>query len=327
MNGIKQIKKIGVLTSGGDSPGMNATIRAIVRSATEYGMNVVGIRRGYNGLLNNDIIELSSRSVAEIMQRGGTFLYTARCMEFLEEKTRVQAVKNAHSYGIDGLIVIGGDGSFRGAEKLNQLGIPTIGIPGTIDNDIAATEYSIGFDTACNIGMEAVDRLRDTTQSHEKCSLIEVMGRKAGYLALQVGIAAGATAVLIPEKSYDITADVCDKIIKGQKRGKTHHIIIVAEGCKDKVQAIADRIELETKISTRVTVLGHIQRGGSPTVLDRVIATRMGYHAIELLAKGIGGRLVGFKKNEIIDIDIEDGLNKQKCIDENLYEICNVVAR
>ncbi|MDF2564405.1 MAG: pfkA [Massilibacillus sp.] len=327
MNGLKRIKKIGVLTSGGDSPGMNATIRAVVRTADNFGINVVGIRRGYNGLLNGDIIELNSRSVADIMHRGGTFLYTARCMEFLEEKNRLQAVKNAQKYGIEGLVIIGGDGSFRGAEKLNELGIPTVGIPGTIDNDIAATDYSIGFDTACNIGLEAVDRLRDTTQSHEKCSLIEVMGRNAGYLALQVGIAAGATAVLIPEKNYNITRDVCYKISEGQKRGKTHHIIIVSEGCKDNIQAIADQIELETKISTRVTVLGHIQRGGPPTVLDRVMATRMGYHAIELLSKDIGGRLVGLQKNEIIDIDINEGLEKQKFIDENLYEICNVVAR
>jgi 6-phosphofructokinase 1 len=327
MNELKRIKKIGVLTSGGDSPGMNAAIRAVVRTAVDFGISVVGIRRGYNGLLNGDIIDLNSRAVADIMHRGGTFLYTARCVGFLEEKNRQQAMNNAKAHGIEGLVVIGGDGSFRGAEKLYNLGMPTVGIPGTIDNDIAATDYSIGFDTACNIGLEAVDRLRDTTQSHEKCSLIEVMGRNAGYLALQVGVAAGATAVLIPEKTYDITKDVYDKIVKGQKHGKTHHIIIVSEGCKDKIQAIADQIELETKISTRVTVLGHIQRGGSPTVLDRVMATRMGYHAIEILAKGLGGRLVGVQRNEIVDVTIEEALKQHRSIDENLYEICNVVAR
>lgn len=322
-----RVHKIGVLTSGGDSPGMNAAVRAVVRTALDFGMEVVGIKRGYNGLIHNDTVDLTSRAATDIMQRGGTFLFTARCMEFMEAAGRQKAVETAKAHAIEGIVVIGGDGSFRGAEKLSELGIPTIGIPGTIDNDIVCTDYTIGFDTACNIGMEAIDRLRDSAQSHEKCSIIEVMGRKAGHLALQVGISVGASAVLVPEKEYDIEKELCSVVLEGQRNGKTHHIIIVAEGCRDKVDDIAKTIEEKTGISTRVTVLGHIQRGGAPTTMDRVIATQMGYRAVDLLRKGIGNRLVAIKANEIVDYNINEGLMMKKSIDEKLYEICKIVAR
>lgn len=327
MESCNKLGKIGVLTSGGDSPGMNAAIRAVVRTALHFGMEVVGVKRGYNGLIHGEFIELSARSAADVMQRGGTFLYTARCMEFMQEEGRQKAAAMAKEHGIEGIVVIGGDGSFRGAEKLSELGIPTIGIPGTIDNDIVCTDYTIGFDTACNIGMEAIDRLRDTAQSHEKCSLIEVMGRKTGHLALQVGVAAGASAVLVPEKKYNIEKDICASILAGQKSGRTHHTIIVAEGCKDKITDIAKKIEETTGISTRVTVLGHIQRGGAPTVIDRVIATQMGYRAVDLLRKGVGNRLVAIKANEVVDYNINEGLMMKKSINEKLYEICAVTAK
>lgn len=324
---MSKIKTIGVLTSGGDSPGMNAAVRAVVRTAVEYGLSVVGIRRGYNGLLAKDTIAMDSRSVGDIIQRGGTMLYTARCLEFMERAGQEKGLAMARALGIDGLVVIGGDGSFRGAAALSRLGLPTVGLPGTIDNDIACTDYTIGFDTACNIAMEAVDRLRDTTQSHEKCSVVEVMGRRAGHLALHVGVATGATTVLVPEKEYDIKKDVCKKILSSQKSGKTHHIVIVAEGCKDDVNAITKQIEAETGISTRLTVLGHIQRGGAPTVLDRVNATRMGCRAVELLSEGVGNRLVSIKGSRVVDYSIEEGLAMKKSIDEALYEICRTVSK
>ncbi len=322
-----KMNKIGVLTSGGDSPGMNAAIRAVVRAGLYFGMEVVGIKRGYNGLIKGDFIEMRARSAGEIIQRGGTFLYTARCMEFMKKEGRQKAVAMARENGIEGIVVIGGDGSFLGAKELSELGIPTVGIPGTIDNDIVCTDYTIGFDTACNIAMEAIDRLRDTAQSHEKCSLIEVMGRKTGHLALQVGVATGASAVLVPEKEYDIEKDICQIITEGQKNGKTHHIIIVAEGCKDKVNDIAKIIEVKTGISTRVTILGHIQRGGAPTVMDRVIATQMGYRAVDLLRQGIGNRVIAIKANEIVDYSISEGVKMKKSLDQRLYEICKVVAK
>jgi len=324
---LSKVKKIGVLTSGGDSPGMNAVVRAVVRSANEFGLKVVGICRGYNGLMNGDCIELDNRSVGDIIQRGGTMLYTARCLEFMELAGQQQGHEMAKKLGLDGLVVVGGDGSFRGAAALSKLGLPTVGIPGTIDNDIACTDYSIGFDTACNIAMEAVDRLRDTTQSHEKCSLVEVMGRHAGHLALNVGVATGATAVLIPEKEYNLKEDISEKILAAQKSGKTHHIIIVAEGCKDTVAEIAKQIEADTGISSRLTVLGHIQRGGAPTVVDRVNATKMGYHAVELLEAGIGNRLVSIKDDHVVDFDIAEGLAMKKSIDEKLYNVCRIVSK
>lgn len=324
---MSKVKKIGVLTSGGDSPGMNAVVRAVVRSANEFGLKVVGVCRGYNGLMNGDCIELDNRSVGDIIQRGGTMLYTARCLEFMELAGQQQGYEMAKKLGLDGLVVVGGDGSFRGAAALSRLGLPTVGIPGTIDNDIVCTDYSIGFDTACNIAMEAVDRLRDTTQSHEKCSLVEVMGRHAGHLALNVGVATGATAVLIPEKEYNLKEDISEKILAAQKSGKTHHIIIVAEGCKDTVAEIAKQIEADTGISSRLTVLGHIQRGGAPTVVDRVNATKMGYHAVELLEAGIGNRLVSIKDDHVVDFDIAEGLAMKKSIDEKLYNVCRIVSK
>lgn len=324
---MSKVKKIGVLTSGGDSPGMNAVVRAVVRSANEFGLKVVGVCRGYNGLMNGDCIELDNRSVGDIIQRGGTMLYTARCLEFMELAGQQQGYEMAKKLGLDGLVVVGGDGSFRGAAALSKLGLPTVGIPGTIDNDIVCTDYSIGFDTACNIAMEAVDRLRDTTQSHEKCSLVEVMGRHAGHLALNVGVATGATAVLIPEKEYNLKEDISEKILAAQKSGKTHHIIIVAEGCKDTVAEIAKQIEADTGISSRLTVLGHIQRGGAPTVVDRVNATKMGYHAVELLEAGIGNRLVSIKDDHVVDFDIAEGLAMKKSIDEKLYNVCRIVSK
>lgn len=323
----KTIRKIGILTSGGDAPGMNAAVRAAVRTAIGFDMEVIGIKRGYNGLIHGDFIALDAGAVGDMIQRGGTFLYTARCMEFMEEAGQKKAFEMAKKHGIEGIVVIGGDGSFRGAEKLSAMGLPTVGIPGTIDNDIVCTEYTIGYDTACNIGMEAIDRLRDTAQSHEKCSLIEVMGRKAGHLALEVGIAAGASAILVPEKEYDIKNEICRNITEGQKKGRTHHIIIMAEGCRDKVQDVAEMIEKETGISTRVTVLGHIQRGGAPTVRDRVVATRMGYFAVDLLRAGRGNRLVAMKGNALTDYNINEGLMMKKSIDETLYTICQTVAR
>lgn len=324
---MKKTNTIGILTSGGDSPGMNAAIRAVVRTAIDFKLKIIGIRRGYNGLLAGDTIALGNRSVGGIIQRGGTMLYTARCLAFMEPTGQQKGFAMAKELGLDGLVVIGGDGSFRGAEVLSNLGLPTVGIPGTIDNDIVCTDYSIGFDTACNIAMEAVDRLRDTTQSHEKCSIVEVMGRRSGHLALNVGIATGATTVLIPEKTYDIKEDVCKKIIAAQKSGKTHHIIIVAEGCRDDVNDIIKQIETETGISTRLTVLGHIQRGGAPTVLDRVNATKMGYRAVELLHAGIGNRLVSIKGDAVVDYAICEGLSMKKSIDEKLYEICKTVSK
>lgn len=324
---MKKINTIGVLTSGGDSPGMNAAVRAVVRTAIDFELKIIGIRRGYNGLLTGDAVALDNRAVGGIIQRGGTMLYTARCLAFMEPAGQQKGLSMARELGLDGLVVIGGDGSFRGAEVLSNLGLPTVGIPGTIDNDIVCTDYSIGFDTACNIATEAVDRLRDTTQSHEKCSVVEVMGRHAGHLALNVGVATGATTVLVPERTYDIKEDVCKKILAAQKSGKTHHIIIVAEGCRDSVNDIVKQIETETGISTRFTVLGHIQRGGAPTVLDRVNATKMGYRAVELLHAGIGNRLVSLRGDTIVDYAISEGLSMKKSIDEKLYEICKIVSK
>lgn len=324
---MAQMKTIGVLTSGGDAPGMNAAIRAVVRTGIEYGMKVLGIRRGYNGLMTGDIVELNKRSVSDIIQRGGTMLYTARCLEFKEREGVQKAVDVAKDFGIDGLVVIGGDGSFRGAKDLCELGLPTVGIPGTIDNDIVCTDYTIGFDTACNIAMEAIDRLRDTAQSHERVSVIEVMGRRAGHLALETGVATGAIAVVVPEKTYDVKNEICQKIIDGQNSGKTHHLIVVAEGYPGGAEAIAEDVRKYTNLDPRVTILGHIQRGGTPTVLDRVNATRMGYRAVDLLSKGIGNRIVAIKSNQVVDYDIQEGLAMKKDIDHVLCNICRVVSK
>ncbi len=323
------MKKIGVLTSGGDAPGMNAAIRAVVRSACAMGMEVVGIRKGYFGLLTNLFEDMGARSVSDILHRGGTILQSARCPEFKEPEAVVKAVENAKKQGIEGLVVIGGDGSFRGARDLSLAGLPTVGIPGTIDNDIGCTDYTIGFDTALNTVQDAIDKIRDTCRSHDRCSVVEVMGRDAGYIAVNVGIACGAEAIIIPEKDYDFKRDILAEIKAGIKRGKEQHLIIVAEGAtKDNMSALkmANRIEEETGIETRATILGHIQRGGNPTVKDRVVASRMGVAAVDLLNQGLGNRIVAIEGDNIVDFDILEGLNMRKSLDNELIGVAEVLS-
>lgn len=315
---------IGVLTSGGDAPGMNAAVRAVVRTAIAMGMKVKGIRRGYNGLIEGDIIDLDVRSVSDIIHRGGTVLYTARSPRFKTEEGMKEAIDNCKKHGIEGIVVIGGDGSYRGARDLSLRGIPCVGVPGTIDNDISSTEYTIGFDTAMNTAMEMVDKIRDTAQSHDRCSVVEVMGRRAGYLALQTGIAVGATAVLVPEVDFKIE-DVIEKIKATQKTGKKHFIVVVAEGVGG-VEEIAKRIEAETGVESRATILGHVQRGGNPTVRDRVMATEMGYAAVKLLKDGIGNRVIGWKKGDIVNYDIYEALNMKKPFDDEMFEIAHTTS-
>ena len=320
----KEVQTIGVLTSG-DAPGMNAAIRAVVRQAIARGKKVKGIKRGYAGLLQEEIIDMDAHSVSEIIQRGGTILQTARCLEFIEPEVQKKAADICKKHGIDGLVVIGGDGSFKGAQKLAALGINTIGLPGTIDLDIACTEYTIGFDTAVNTAMEAIDKVRDTSTSHERCSIIEVMGRGAGYIALWCGIANGAEDVLLPERyDYDEQALV-NHIIEGKKKGKQHHIIINAEGIGHSA-SMAKRIEAATGIETRATILGHMQRGGSPTCKDRVYASTMGALAVDLLCKGASNRVVGYRHGEFVDFDIDEALAMTKGIDEYQFEICNTLC-
>ena len=321
----KIIRTIGVLTSGGDAPGMNAAIRAVVRTALGKGLKVRGIRRGYQGLLNEEIIDLSARDVSDTIQRGGTILQTARCDEMRTEEGQQKAAAICKKYGIDGLVVIGGDGSFKGAQKLANLGINTIGLPGTIDLDIACTEYTIGFDTAVNTAMEAIDKVRDTSTSHERCSIIEVMGIDAGYLALWCGIANGAERILMPEEhDYNEEAIVAD-IQECRKRGKKNYIIINAEGIGDSMN-MAKRIEEATGMETRATVLGHMQRGGSPTCKDRVYASIMGALAVDLLEQGKTNRVVGYKHGEYVDFDIDEALGMQKGIPAYQYEIAKELA-
>lgn len=318
----KEVQTIGVLTSGGDAPGMNAAIRAVVRQAIARGKKVKGIKRGYAGLLQEEIIDMDAHSVSEIIQRGGTILQTARCLEFVEPEYQKKGAEICKKHGIDGLVVIGGDGSFKGAQKLAALGINTIGLPGTIDLDIACTEYTIGFDTAVNTAMEAIDKVRDTSTSHERCSIIEVMGRGAGYIALWCGIANGAEDVLLPERyDYDEQALV-NHIIEGKKKGKQHHIIVNAEGIGHSA-SMAKRIEAATGIETRATILGHMQRGGSPTCKDRVYASTMGALAVDLLCKGATNRVVGYRHGKFVDFDIDEALAMTKGIDEYQFEICN----
>ena len=300
----KQIRRIGVLTSGGDAPGMNALIRSVVRTASAYDISVLGIRRGYSGLINGDIIEMGARSVDGIIRRGGTMLYTARCKEMMTEEGLQKAADTCKYLGIDGLICCGGDGTFRGAQALSRKGVHCIGVPGTIDNDIGCTDYTIGFDTACNTAIECIDKLRDTMQSHERCSVVEVMGRRAGHLALNVGCAVGATAICLPERKLDFDTDIVEKMRVGRIKGRNHHIIIVAEGYGS-AQEVADHIHESTGIDTRVTILGHIQRGGSPTAQDRVMATRMGYAAVRALMEGKTNRVVVFDNNMVTDLDMK----------------------
>ena len=313
------MKTIGVLTSGGDAPGMNAAVRAVVRTAIAKGMTVKGIMRGYNGLIEDDVIDLTLRSVSDIIHRGGTILYTARSEKFKTDEGTMQAVETCKKHGIEGVVVIGGDGSFRGARKLSLFGIPTVGIPGTIDNDICCSEYTIGFDTAMNTAMEMIDKLRDTAQSHARCSVVEVMGRHAGHVALQTGIATGASVILVPEVEFDFEKDVINVIRTQQKTGKKHFIVVVAEGVGG-VDEIAKKIEEATGVESRATILGHVQRGGNPTVRDRIMAAEMGNMAVSLLAKGIGNRIVSFRNNAFVDDDIHEALEMKKEFNYNTFE-------
>lgn len=319
-----EIKKIGVLTSGGDAPGMNAAIRAVVRTAIYNGVDVVGIKRGYNGLINGDIEPLNVRSVSGIIHRGGTMLYTARCMEFKTLEGQKQAAQRCREEGIDALVVIGGDGSFRGCQDLAAQGIPCVGIPGTIDNDIACSDYTIGFDTAMNTAVEMIDKLRDTTQSHDRCSVVEVMGRNAGYLALNTGIACGALVTVIPEVPSDIN-EIVKAMEETRSTGKQHFIIIVAEGV-GRAHDFAEIIEKKTGIESRATVLGHVQRGGSPSLRDRVAASRMGYHAVELLMNSQYNRVVAEKGLDIVDYDITEALTMHKGMDPELVNIARIIS-
>lgn len=313
------MQKIGVLTSGGDSPGMNAAIRAVVRKAIYHQLEVFGIYYGYQGLINGQIKKLEVGSVGDIIHRGGTILYTARSEEFKTEEGQKKAVEQLKKFGIDGLVVIGGDGSFRGALKIAELGIPTIGVPATIDNDIPGTDFTIGFDTALNTIIEAIDKIRDTATSHERTYVVEVMGRNAGDLALWSGLADGAESIIIPEEPYDMD-DVIQRLKRGKERGKRHSIIIVAEGAGRGFR-FAKQIQEETNFETRVTVLGHTQRGGSPTAFDRVLASRLGAKAVDLLLEGEKGRMVGIKNNVIVDHDITMILNSKHTIDQEMYKL------
>ena len=314
------VRRIGVLTSGGDAPGMNAAVRAVVRAAIFRGIEVVGIRRGYNGLINGDIVRLDEKSVAHIINRGGTMLYTARSMEFMTEEGQQKAVNTCKMLGLEGIVAIGGDGTFRGALALSKHGISVVGIPGTIDNDIACTNYCIGFDTAANTAIECIDKLRDTMQSHERCSVVEVMGRRAGHLALYVGLAVGATAVLVPESDQDFDTEVIEKIRNARLNGFTHYMVVVAEGAGSAFE-VAERIKEETALEPRVTVLGHIQRGGNPTARDRVTATRMGYRAVDILAGGGTNRIVCLRNGVMCDMDIDEALSMQKGIDKEEFTV------
>lgn len=320
------IKTIGILTSGGDAPGMNAAIRAVVRTAIHNGLNVKGIMRGYAGLLQEEIVDMDSTSVSDIIHKGGTILYTARCQEFTTAEGQKKGADICKKHGIDGVVVIGGDGSFQGAGKLSALGINTIGIPGTIDLDIACTDYTIGFDTAVNTAMEAIDKVRDTSTSHERCSIIEVMGRNAGYIALWCGFANGAEDVLLPERYDGNEQNLIDRIIENRKRGKKHHIIINAEGIGHST-SMAKRIEAATGIETRATILGYMQRGGAPTCKDRVYASIMGAKAVELLIAGKSNRLVAYKNGDYVDFDIQEALAMTKDIPEDQFRISKLLVR
>lgn len=318
-------KAIGILTSGGDAPGMNAAVRAVVRMGINRGFSVVGIKRGYTGLLANDMEDMHLRSVSEILQRGGTVLYSSRCPEFSEERNIIKAADICKKAGIGTLVTIGGDGTFRGALDLCRHGLPCIGIPGTIDNDISSSEYTIGFDTAINTVVQMVDRVRDTSQSHDRCSVIEVMGRHAGHIALHAGIACGALAILVPEIEFSLERDVVAKMVNTLRSGKQNFIIMVAEGVGSAPE-IAEQIERLTGIETNAVVLGHVQRGGTPTAKERVIASVMGHHAVELIEQGAGKRVVVYRHGKVVDIDIEEALSMHKGIDMNLYRVANDIS-
>ena len=319
------MKKIAVLTSGGDAPGMNAAVRAVVRTALHEGMEVLGVIRGYNGLIRDEFIPMEMRTVSDIIHRGGTVLYTARSPEFCTDEGMQKAVDTCHRHGIEGVVVIGGDGSFKGARDLTAHGIPCVGVPGTIDNDIACSEYTIGYDTATNTVMEMVDKLRDTSQSHDRCSVVEVMGRRAGWLALNAGIAVGATSILVPEVPYDFQKDIVEKMQASAKTGKHHFIIVVAEGVGH-VDDIAKKIEETTGVETRATVLGHVQRGGAPTARDRVMASRLGQHAVHLLTQGKSNRVVAIQQGKLCDFDITEALNMKKPFNMDMYRIATKIS-
>ena len=313
-------RALAVLTSGGDAPGMNAAVRAVVRAGIHRGFKVYGVYRGYHGLLRGEVQELNLRSVSDIIGRGGTMLFTARSKRFITREGQEEAAAFCNSLDIEGLVVIGGDGSFKGARALSNLGIPCVAIPGTIDNDIACSDYTIGFDTAMNTAIDMVDRIRDTAQSHDRCSLVEVMGRRCGDIALQTGIACGATSILVPEMEHDIERDVIARIYEQKATGKKHFIVVVAEGVGG-VEDLAKYIEKRTGIESRATILGHVQRGGSPTLRDRVMATAMGVEAVNLLEKGIGNRVVAYKDGEIVNYDITEALDMERVFDRKLYDV------
>ncbi len=319
------MKTIGVLTSGGDAPGMNAAIRAVVRTACENGIKVYGINRGYQGLIEGDLRELNIRSVSDIIHRGGTMLYSARCKAFREESGMQQAIDTCKKFGIEGIVVIGGDGSFRGARDLSLRGIPCIGVPGTIDNDIVSSDYTIGYDTCLNTVMQMVDRVRDTVESHSRCIVVEVMGNRCGDLTLNAGIAVGATAIVIPEIKSDIEKHVIERIRRTQKTDKKHFIVMVAEGIGG-VEELARKIEKECGVESRAVILGHVQRGGSPTVRDRVAASIMGYKAVQLLMQGIGNRVVVQKNDVVIDYDIYEALSMERSVNNELYKIAHEIS-
>ena len=325
MSDLANIQRIGVLTSGGDAPGMNAAIRAVVRASNFYGVECLGIRRGYNGLINGDIFRIEDKDVGRIISRGGTMLYTARCPEFMTEEGQKRAADTCKYMGIDAIVCIGGDGTFRGAKDLARIGGNCIGLPATIDNDIACSHYSIGFDTACNTALDAIDKLRDTMQSHERCSVIELMGRSAGHLALYVGIACGATAVLVPERPVNFERDVIDKIREARIKGRSHFLIIIAEGVGN-ASEIAEKIKEVCGLDPRVTILGHVQRGGTPTARDRVTASRLGHFAVKIIMDGERNRVVSIKNGELHHYGIEEGLAMTRGLQQTMYETCEVLT-
>ena len=327
--GMSDIKTIGVLTSGGDAPGMNAAIRAVVRTGIYYGFKMMGIRKGYNGLICGDIFEMTARNVSDIIHRGGTILQTARCKAFTTDEGMQKAYSISKAFGIDALVVIGGDGSYKGARDFSKYGMKVMGLPGTIDNDIASSDYTIGYDTAMNTVQDALDKIRDTAYSHERCSVLEVMGRRAGHIALNVGIAGGAEVVLLPEKEFDFDTDIVRKIIQGRNSGKKNYIIILAEGVAEKIGGaleLAKRIEDLTGIETRGTVLGYIQRGGSPTIQDRVMASRMGAKSVQLLKEGQYNKIISVQDAKIVAIDIDEALAMKKDIDQEMLELSNILS-
>lgn len=323
-----KLKRIGVLTSGGDASGMNAAVRAVCRSAIAKGLEIFGINRGYEGLIHGDLFKMDLRSVSEILHRGGTILYSARSPEFRTQEGIAKGVRTCKQFGLDGIVVIGGDGSFRGARDLSLEGVPCVGVPATIDNDISCSDYTIGVDTALNTIVESVDKIRDTSHSHDRCSLVEVMGRHCGYLALSAGIATGATAIFVPEKDMDFQKDVVERMQFTRGIGKKHFIILVAEGVNypGGIAKMAEDIENSTGVETKTTVLGYVQRGGSPTAKDRISATRMGVHAVHLLAQGIGNRVVVVNGEKIVDYDIKEALEMKKDFDDELYNISHEIS-